>query len=38
VQAAIVNLLTEIQAARGATLVFISHDLASCAISPIRSR
>ena len=28
VQAAIVNLLTEIQAARGATLVFISHDLA----------
>ncbi|HKC98967.1 MAG TPA: oligopeptide/dipeptide ABC transporter ATP-binding protein, partial [Methylomirabilota bacterium] len=28
VQAAIVNLLTEIQADRGATLVFISHDLA----------
>jgi peptide/nickel transport system ATP-binding protein len=28
VQAAIVNLLTEIQAARGTTLVFISHDLA----------
>jgi peptide/nickel transport system ATP-binding protein len=28
VQAAIVNLLTEIQSARGATLVFISHDLA----------
>jgi len=28
VQAAIVNLLTEIQIARGATLVFISHDLA----------
>jgi len=28
VQAAIVNLLTEIQVARGATLVFISHDLA----------
>jgi len=28
VQAAIVNLLTEIQAARSATLVFISHDLA----------
>ena len=28
VQAAIVNLLTEIQAERGATLVFISHDLA----------
>jgi peptide/nickel transport system ATP-binding protein len=28
VQAAIVNLLTEIQAARGATLIFISHDLA----------
>jgi peptide/nickel transport system ATP-binding protein len=28
VQAAIVNLLNEIQAARGATLVFISHDLA----------
>jgi peptide/nickel transport system ATP-binding protein len=28
VQAAIVNLLTEIQAAHGATLVFISHDLA----------
>ncbi len=28
VQASIVNLLTEIQAARGATLVFISHDLA----------
>ena len=28
VQAAIVNLLTEIQAAHGTTLVFISHDLA----------
>jgi peptide/nickel transport system ATP-binding protein len=28
VQAAVVNLLTEIQAARGATLIFISHDLA----------
>jgi peptide/nickel transport system ATP-binding protein len=28
VQAAIVNLLSELQAARGATLVFISHDLA----------
>ena len=28
VQAAIINLLTELQAARGATLVFISHDLA----------
>jgi len=28
VQAAIINLLNEIQAARGATLVFISHDLA----------
>jgi peptide/nickel transport system ATP-binding protein len=28
VQAAIVNLLNELQAARGATLVFISHDLA----------
>jgi peptide/nickel transport system ATP-binding protein len=28
VQAAIVNLLAEIQSARGATLVFISHDLA----------
>jgi peptide/nickel transport system ATP-binding protein len=28
VQAAIVNLLTEVQEARGATLVFISHDLA----------
>jgi len=28
VQAAIINLLTEVQAARGATLVFISHDLA----------
>jgi peptide/nickel transport system ATP-binding protein len=28
VQAAVINLLTEIQAARGATLVFISHDLA----------
>jgi peptide/nickel transport system ATP-binding protein len=28
VQAAIVNLLAEIQAARGATLLFISHDLA----------
>ena len=27
VQAAVVNLLNEIQAARGATLVFISHDL-----------
>ncbi len=28
VQAAIINLLNEIQAARGTTLVFISHDLA----------
>jgi peptide/nickel transport system ATP-binding protein len=28
VQAAVINLLNEIQAARGATLVFISHDLA----------
>jgi peptide/nickel transport system ATP-binding protein len=28
VQAAIINLLTELQAERGATLVFISHDLA----------
>ena len=28
VQAAIINLMTEVQAARGATLVFISHDLA----------
>jgi peptide/nickel transport system ATP-binding protein len=28
VQAAVVNLLTEIQAAHGATLIFISHDLA----------
>jgi peptide/nickel transport system ATP-binding protein len=28
VQAAIINLLNEIQSARGATLVFISHDLA----------
>jgi peptide/nickel transport system ATP-binding protein len=28
VQAAIINLLTEVQADRGATLVFISHDLA----------
>src|SRR5207244_1427405 len=28
VQAAIINLLTEVQEARGATLVFISHDLA----------
>jgi peptide/nickel transport system ATP-binding protein len=28
VQAAIINLLTELQSARGATLVFISHDLA----------
>jgi peptide/nickel transport system ATP-binding protein len=28
VQAAIINLLTELQAARAATLVFISHDLA----------
>jgi peptide/nickel transport system ATP-binding protein len=28
VQAAIINLLNEIQAARGATLIFISHDLA----------
>jgi len=28
VQAAIINLLTEVQAARGATLIFISHDLA----------
>jgi len=28
VQAVIINLLNEIQAARGATLVFISHDLA----------
>jgi len=28
VQAAIVNLLNDIQAARGATLIFISHDLA----------
>jgi peptide/nickel transport system ATP-binding protein len=27
VQAAIINLLTELQAARGTTLVFISHDL-----------
>ena len=27
VQAAVINLLNEIQAARGATLVFISHDL-----------
>ena len=28
VQAAVINLLNEIQAARGATLIFISHDLA----------
>jgi peptide/nickel transport system ATP-binding protein len=28
VQAAIINLLNEIQSARGATLIFISHDLA----------
>jgi len=28
VQAVIINLLNEIQAARGATLIFISHDLA----------
>jgi peptide/nickel transport system ATP-binding protein len=34
VQAAIINLLVDIQQKRGSTMLFISHDLSVCVISP----